>query len=131
MGAHHGLRGGGITLVPEGGCPCTTKDQLVTEHIRHIEPPAQRDEEVLAMKADLEWADWVEEGLRQPAAAAAAHVQPSIAAAHTIQVSDDESIDTEFANCPRCSVHILHFGSPPTSGHSAIKVFQDRLLSGP
>jgi hypothetical protein len=52
-----------MTLVPEGGYPCVTQGQFLMEHIMHNEPPTQRDEEVLRMQADHDWADCVEANL--------------------------------------------------------------------
>lgn len=124
---HRGLSGRGMTLVPEGGSPCTTPDQFVTEHVMHIEPPAWRDEEVLAIQADLEWADSVEAKIQQ--------VPPpgyhTVAASVPCESSDNESGVTQLASQPCAKLHILHFGSPPTSGHNAINLFRDQLLSGP
>merc|ERR1712194_596098 len=76
--------------------------------VEHNEPPAVRDEEVSSLQADVQWADDVEQRIRQ-----SIYSSPS----SELPASSDDIEE---------KVYVLRFGSPPSGG--GLQRFRDMLL---
>jgi len=117
----------------------------VIQVVEHLEPGAERDQQVLELQADVLWAEAVEERLSEHsnhAELSAFHGEVSsgllvnLGLAEASEDSMQEATDNTDASQSNgaCTlnekVHILRFGSPPAGG-DGLQQFRATLLEGP
>eukprot|EP00746_Dinoflagellata_sp_MGD_P152669 gnl/MRDRNA2_/MRDRNA2_83822_c0_seq2.p1 gnl/MRDRNA2_/MRDRNA2_83822_c0~~gnl/MRDRNA2_/MRDRNA2_83822_c0_seq2.p1 ORF type:complete len:619 (-),score=95.23 gnl/MRDRNA2_/MRDRNA2_83822_c0_seq2:182-1831(-) len=92
------------TIVPDADLPLSREADQVVEHVRHMEPPAERDESLLQLQADAEWAHFTEDQIRMSMQSVPGN-ETQHAALHAASSSADEHASSALEN-----VHLLRFG---------------------
>jgi len=96
------------TVLQNPDSPMLLSSEHVIETLEHSEPPAIRDAQVTSLQADVQWADDVEQRIREDAhSSVASELPPS---SHYVEEK----------------VYVLRFGSPPSGG--GLQQFRDMLL---